>query len=222
MPEQKAKEPGVLKASAKSSAQNDELKELKKTVELLKLQLENQQRMANKEAIVPEDGSRQRFYSNKGEVDHDLFKLKVESMMKNVSWTKEEPDYRPVEHCHMFHTIDSSGKPQKYSTAQGGHFHEMEVVYKDGVPEVVCKSGPLEWVWIKRGKRRIKVARPIFDGLFRDFDSENPKIPVDVHKHEVQYIKSDRIALRRINEEAQVLIAKNAALTTKPKDLDLG
>lgn len=209
----KAKKPTAKK-------EDDEIKELKKQLLLMQAQMENQIRIQNNQAPVPQDGSMQRMYSGQGTVDHDLFKLEVAKMTKDISWNAV-PDYRFVEHCHFFHTVDSSGKKQKYSTATGGHFHEMKVSEKDGVPVVECVSGPLEWRWVKRGNKKFKKAVPVLEGKYLDFENENPSQPADIHVHDTSYVKSDKIELRRVNAEAVKLVTDNAQLTAKPRDLDV-
>ncbi len=221
MPDQKKSQTRVTSAKEVVAPDPDQLKALVKQVQLLQLQLDNKLKEDKGLAPVPADGSLQRFYSGKGAVHHDLFKLKVENMTKDFSWRKDDPDYVDMEHCHIFHTVDSSGKEQLYSSAVGGHFHKMETSVKDGVPVVTCVSGPLEWKSVKRGRHSIRVAVPVFKGKFRDFEAIEPSLPVDEHKHDCLYMRSEKIQLRRINVEATKLITENAALTSKPKGLDM-
>lgn len=131
-----------------------------------------------------------RVYGTSREIDHDLFKLVVARMIKNVSFT-DVPDYEKVEHVHFFHTVDSSGRPQTYCGAVGGHFHKIDVIQprdKDGaiLPGVptIRVSRALHWVREKVNGRFQRVAREI------EYDS---------HTHRVEYRGSQRIQTRETN-----------------------
>lgn len=133
----------------------------------------------------------QRVYKSTQEVDHDLFKLRPATMQKNVSFS-EIPQYEPIEHCHIFHTVDSNGTRQETCNAVGGHFHKMEVVQNaDGVPTVRC-SKPMRWVQKKVNGR--------FQKMLEEFSD-------DKHTHDVQYLGSEKIKLRETNMEAAKLQA---------------
>jgi len=154
---------------------------------------------------------RDRVFSGKALIFHDLFKLTVAKMKKNMSWQPIPADeYTEIEHVHFFHTYDSSGRKQEHSTSVGGHFHIMKVVQnEDGVPTVKCDSGPVKYIRQKNkfSKRYERVLVPVND--------------VDKHTHDSIYLQSNELSVRKINEEAAKVIGSNAALTQKPKGLDL-
>jgi hypothetical protein len=126
-----------------------------------------------------------RVYKGTQELDHDLFKLKVGTMLKDISFT-DMPDLVKIEHCHIFHTIDSNGKKQHECNAVGGHTHSVEVVETDGVPSLVV--GPASrWTRQRvKGGRMIRVLTPIEH---------------DDHTHDWEYLGSERIRLRENNME---------------------
>lgn len=131
-----------------------------------------------------------RVYKNAVELDHDLFKLEPATMMKNISFT-EEPHYVRLEHCHIFHTINSAGKKQVVSSHTGGHFHEVEVI-KEGTdiePPVLKVGPPLKHAWqrYRRTKRTKKITVPFDDA--------------DKHGHAVTYLRSEKIRPRKLNAE---------------------
>lgn len=133
-----------------------------------------------------EAAGRDRVYRNTQEVDHDLFKLLVAKMKKNISYREDDPIFEDVEHCHFFHTFDSSGKPMDTSNSVGNHFHRMiEKKTSKGLSEFVC-SPPMQWVKKKKGGKMQKVLQEL------DFDD---------HTHEVHYVQSQRITLRKANME---------------------
>ncbi len=126
-----------------------------------------------------------RVYKGEQVLDHDLFKLLPATMMKNVSYT-DKPDYAKIEHCHIFHTIDSSGKRQDACNAVGGHLHLVTVTHNyAGVPSLEV-SGPVRYVKQKNRGVYSRVAVPMED---------------DTHTHEVQYLGSEKIQMRKPNME---------------------
>lgn len=142
---------------------------------------------------------------------HDLFKLEVAKMLKNLFWYKITPDeYVAIEHCHFFHTFDSSGKKLTNSTSVGGHFHKLELqdMGKGNPPKIISMSGPLKTVRHKdEYGKRVKIDVPVNS--------------VDTHVHKHTYLQSDEVKLRKINSEAALLIGKNANLIKKPDDVDV-
>ena len=128
-----------------------------------------------------------RVYKSSQEIDHDLFKLTLAKMKKNVSYNEEAPDYEDVEHVHFFHTVDSNGKAQTMSNAVGGHFHEVEVVHntKGGLPTLKI-SAPLKWVRERVRGKNVRVARPL---------------PEDNHRHGMLYLGSQKIKPRQASME---------------------
>lgn len=130
-----------------------------------------------------------RVYKNAQVVDHDLFKLVVAKMQKKVSYDGQDPAYEAVEHTHFFHTVDSNGRRQQFSTPTGGHFHEIVVMHNSaGVPHLEV-GPPLRWV-----KKKVK-------GRSKRYASPVPS-EIDSHKHKSEYLGSQRITLRTPNMEA--------------------
>jgi len=138
-----------------------------------------------------------RVFKGSQELPHDLFKLKVASMKRNVSYT-DVPIIDHIEHVHIFHTIDSSGKRQTESTPVGGHFHQIEVHHNAmGVPHLVV--GPaMKWVKKRvKGQRKAKrVAVPVRWQIGED------EWETDNHTHQSEYLGSEMIHLRKSNPEA--------------------
>lgn len=140
----------------------------------------------------------ERTYSKTAQIDHDLYKMKVTNMLKNMSWT-EEPDLHKVKHEHWFHTVDSNGTKQKYSSMVGGHFHEMTVTpQKSGPPIVKCGPAVKEIKVLQKGKWVKKLV---------------PYMDEDNHTHDVEYIKSDKITARQINAQASLVVGAAEART---------
>jgi hypothetical protein len=138
---------------------------------------------------------------------HDLFKLHVSNMKKNVSWQRDILDLKDVEHVHFFHTYDSSGKKQTSCVPTGGHFHLVETEDQgEGLPpKIVSVSGPMVWGNEKdryTGKRR-RIPVPYLK------DDDN-------HTHDIEYIESSEIKVRSINAEAVKTIGKVEGAAQKP------
>lgn len=150
----------------------------------------------------------ERVYKGTQELDHDLFKLDVARMKKNVSFT-EIPIWNYSEHVHIFHTIDSSGKKQTECAPVGGHFHAVEVTMSpDGVPSLKV-SKPMIWVLVRDRKTGKKVKTAV---LMTDEDPDS-----DDHTHEVIYLGSEKIRLRKTNLEfakfhAQIMAVQNPSI----------
>lgn len=127
-------------------------------------------------------------------IHHDLFKLGVAKMLKNISYEDDSPELVKVEHVHFFHSVDSYGKPLNESTTIGGHFHPLEIIQNPGgIPTVIC--GPAQRrVRKKIGKKEVAVVQDI---EFSDADH-----PIDDHTHEMIYLGSQEINMREVNVEA--------------------
>jgi len=119
----------------------------------------------------------QRNYTKDMNIDSDLFKLEVSNLMKNVSYDETRPILVPVEHCHFFRTFDSSGKKQTTSNAVGGHYHNVTICVDDE-GNLSGKCGP----------------------------AMGSKI-ADDHIHNVSYIRSNELELRKVNPKASQFIA---------------
>lgn len=131
---------------------------------------------------------------------HHLMKAELAKFKKNRSWKKDQPEIIDVEHVHFFHTINSTGKAQKFTAAVGGHFHEVEWSIDSRTGEPVAKCGP--------PLKRVAVPGP--DGLV---EYENRPIEwydkvgkmgkrgttiVDNHTHPMSYLGSDEISADQI------------------------
>lgn len=142
----------------------------------------------------------ERVYKGTQEVDHDLFKLEIAPMLKNVSFSEEQPRYEQTEHVHWFHTVDSMGQPMKHTPAVGGHFHEIILVpdANGGVPRAMC-SPPMKWVRAKGANGRMQRVAI--------------ELEHDHHTHTLNYHGSEKFKIRNtVNTEFAKL---QAALEAK-------
>lgn len=133
---------------------------------------------------------------------HHLFRAGLADFFKNQSWKKLQPNLTKVPHIHFFHTVTSNGKPQQYTTAVGGHFHEVEWNIDPVTGEPVAKCGPP----LK------KVAVPGIDGLttheIREIKwhdgvgsmGQRGKDIIDTHRHEMIYEGSDEFTTEQIRQ----------------------
>ena len=126
-------------------------------------------------------------YRGKEEVTHHLFKLQVAKMIKDHGYDEEKTKLVGYEHTHVYHSVDSRGRPQDTSTPIGGHFHEIEIIEnKDGL-EPTLKIGPaLRKVARRVGKSIVKSTAPV---------------PHDQHTHESIYLWSEKLKPRKMNVE---------------------
>lgn len=166
----------VLKARRKLQ---EELQYIKENLPMSEAPIDDVQETFEDMTQSPEKAVARRVYKGSIEVDHDLFKLEVATMKKNISIDDDRPIYTGVEHCHFYHSYDSSGKKQYYSNPIAGHCHKVTVqTDKDGNLVAVC--GPA----IKRvGNKEIALK--------------------DDHNHDMTYLRSERVLVREVNAEAQ-------------------
>ena len=127
----------------------------------------------------------ERRYKGETQFNHDLIKLEMTIVERNMSFNPKRPRYVPVEHCHFFHTFDSNGKPQRHCNRVNGHFHE---VFWDE-DTLTAKCGPALCHKIEDGEM---VTRPM----------------VKQHTHDCTYLESELMTARKINTEAQMNISK--------------
>lgn len=153
----------------------------------------------SKDAVPTENETKQaaRVYIDAQEYDHDLFKLSVAKMTKNIAIQDQKPEFHAVEHVHFFHTIDSSGRKQTMSTAIGGHFHLVTVVGEKGGVPILEISEPRKFV---SRKKYGKVQRDIGKVLLEK-DHEDGENLYDTHTHEYVYLGSHKIKARVPNKE---------------------
>jgi len=128
---------------------------------------------------------------------HDLYKLEVAPMLRNIAWQSGVTDYVKAEHCHFFHSVNTKGSAQNTSATIGGHFHVLEIIEEDpeGAPVYKC-SPPMKWVRQNVNGRLEKVIVP--------------SDPNDDHTHEVTYVRSEVFTPRKPNTEAAKLQAMEA------------
>jgi len=126
-----------------------------------------------------------RRYAQDLEFDSDLFKLEVTNMVKNLGAEDNNPILANVEHCHFYRTFDSNGRKQTRCSFVGGHTHDVEVK--------VNKNGELT-----------ATCSPAIGTKFGDN-----------HTHKIDYLKSDKLQKRKINEDAQRVADQ---LNIMPKD----
>lgn len=125
------------------------------------------------------------------EVTHHLFKALVAKFLKNDSYKKDNPLLVPMAHEHIYHTVDSRGKPLQHCGFVGGHTHEVTVkTLDDGTMQVSC--GPALKVQVTKdrtGRRKTKyVPVQFYDAFANDGEGE---MVVDDHRHEMEYRGSE-------------------------------
>lgn len=165
------------------------------------------------------------------EFRHDLFKLGVAKMKKNVSYKKFQPEIQMVEHAHFFHSHDMKGKTMVHSQAVGGHFHEVHIEWeRDGEDLILKKAecGPalrqvqkrtrsgkwktvIEAVRYERGDAAV-------DGSDDD-DVEITGFEEDTHTHELLYVGSELISPQKIRTSQEQDRAKLAAMMAADRNV---
>ncbi len=137
--------------------------------------------------ILEEVQSFKPFEQGKQEIELQRFKLLVAKMRKNHGVDGDDPLWLDHEHTHMFYSVDTHGNPQDYSTAIGGHFHEVKFAQdENGNVSISYMSPPLRWEKQTRGRRSMRVAVELNE---------------DKHTHKVEYHGFKKLNLKQINTE---------------------
>ncbi len=151
---------------------------------------------------------------------HDLFKSDVKPMRRNESFKKGVVKIVELEHSHIFHTCDDRGRQMEYCTPTGGHFHKVKVKYDaNGVPVAVECGPPLKYVNKKTpvgSKKRIVEVRWM--------DLVNDREVRDDHRHVFEYVHSEELSAKRIQQIRASTQAALGAMTggAKPEVIDNG
>lgn len=101
-----------------------------------------------------------------------------------------------IEHVHHFHSVNSMGHAQKYTTTIGGHFHEVtwDLDPKTGHPSAKC--GP---AMKKLVKNTAKGTKTMIEPL-KFFNKEDQQWITDPHTHVMNYVGSDELSTSSIQE----------------------
>ena len=144
---------------------------------------------ASQPAAAEVAAAQQRVYKREVMVDHDLYRLEIANLTRNIAYDGQEPVWESIPHIHHFHSVDSTGRPQTVTPPVAGHFHEVvQAPAAPGEIASVVAGPPMKWVIQRIGNTRKKrrIAVPV-EG--------------DYHTHKVTYMGSNQIKLREINPE---------------------
>lgn len=147
--------------------------------------------------------TKKRLYLENEVLDHDLYKLELSMMKKNVSYSDKHPRFEDVEHTHFYHTIDSSGVAMTVCSPTGSHCHEMIM------KKAATKDSPAEYECGPAVKRVMVKTR---SGNKYHVKKEFRQISFDQHTHNVTYLHSQKVKARKMNEE---FMKYKAAVATK-------
>lgn len=143
-------------------------------------------------------------YKNEQTFRHDLFRLREANLKANKSWKYGVVQLEEFPHVHFFHSFDSAGRPQQYSTPSAGHFHEIKWhVDEDGNFKATC--GPAkQYKYVKRGGTQKKIMSDV-----AWHDDERGTI-VDNHTHDVEYRWSEELSKDLISKKRNALTQQAA------------
>jgi hypothetical protein len=128
------------------------------------------------------------------EFRHDLYKLHIDKMKRNVSYKEAEPSIQEIEHVHFFHSHDKKGKVNETCQPVGGHFHKI-LTSVDAKGNLVAECGPpLRMVSKKmRNGKQKKIVESVY------YITEDPGTNItDTHKHKMEYLRSELISPNRV------------------------
>jgi len=139
---------------------------------------------------------------------HDLFKLEVSNMKRNVSYKKFQPQIEEVEHAHFFHSHDTGGNRNEYCVPVGGHFHKMQITTdKEGQVHAVCGPALKEITTTTRAGTPRNSIVPV-----SWVDEALDKEIVDTHTHDVAYKGSEEIWPDKVKRDQAMDAAKLSQL----------
>lgn len=124
---------------------------------------------------------------------HDLFELDVRECTHDLGTGPKNRVWVKREHKHKYHTFNSRGKMQKYSSETNGHFHEV-TVQRDKLGNITdIKCGPaLKWVNRMTAKGIKTFPEPVqWKGIG---DQGQPILIVDKHSHDIDYRHSEELS----------------------------
>lgn len=137
----------------------------------------------------------QRFSRNEREYTHDLFKLKVSNMKRNVSYKWRSPKIQDAEHCHFFHSInDTTFQPNKRCSPVGNHFHEVIESGVDSEGRPMVKFGPPMRMVNKTlpNGEVVRYAEPV---TWEAYGAKGEVVHItDEHSHDVEYLGSENFS----------------------------
>lgn len=153
----------------------------------------------NQKREIPQQPTQpQPFARGMGSFVHDLFKLAPAMMKKNTSYDKKKVTLIDVEHGHFFHSADRKGKPNKFTTATGGHYHEVSVDWNKVGPN----GGPVVHVGPALREKTILmndgVRRKVRDHLVEwptVLNNRNTTLKDD-HTHTVEYLGREVLTIK--------------------------
>lgn len=172
-------------------------------------------RMTNPKATTKLAVQPKMFFKNNKEHIHHLFKAEVAKCKKNMSWQKGVVQIEEVEHCHFFHTINSQGIEQTYTSPIAGHFHK--ITWKtDSEGNLIAECGPaLHKRMVKKpnGEQKTKIEEIKFHDGMSDDGAEYIK---DNHTHIMTYKGSEIITKKSV----QALQQSNLSAVTQLQEFD--
>lgn len=142
----------------------------------------------------------------------DLFKSDVRKFMRNTSFKKGVVSILELDHTHTFHSFNSQGKEQEFSSPVGGHFHKVIRRYTDKDGNICLEMGPpLQWKQKKRpsGAKKVLTEVKWYNADAEDNSGEQSNIH-DRHTHKWIYQSSEYLSaskVREIQQATQAVVA---------------
>lgn len=135
-------------------------------------------------------------FRNQMTIFHHLFKASIGKFLKDISIGQDDLRIDQVEHVHYYHSVNSMGHAQKYTTLVGGHFHEVTWSLDPKTGEPVAKCGPALKKIIKNTPRGQKT---LIEPL-KFFNKEHNQWIEDNHAHDMSYMGSDELSTAQIQD----------------------
>lgn len=150
------------------------------------------------------------------EFRHDLYKSDVKKFMRNTSFKRGIITIVEIEHAHIFHSHNSQGKVQEYTSTVGNHFHKVTTsIDEDG--NLIAECGPaLRQISKKKPSGSKRVIEPV---KWMDYDGDGPEdgtVILDTHTHSFEYQGSETLSGTKVAAIQSRTQAAIAAAAPKP------
>lgn len=127
---------------------------------------------------------------------HHAFKALVGKFLKDLSFGGTDLRIDKIEHVHHYHSVNSMGHPQQFTTMVGGHFHKVEWSTDPKTGDPVAKCGPALKKVIKNTRTGTKTSiEPM-----KFYNKQHDEHFLDDHTHEMAYLGTDELSTAYIQD----------------------
>lgn len=147
---------------------------------------------------------------------HDCFKSSAEECFRNFSYEFLKPKLERIQHMHVYHSHNNSGKVLTRTGSACNHWHDVKTYIHPETGEPFAECGPPmhEVTEVTQTGRTVKrVEQVSFDEeIMTGPDAGKIKRLVDDHTHTMEYLGSEELTPAGITKELRSQQAEAAAM----------